>query len=202
MCCGVWKSKGDFQKKNHIFIKRDVYYNQHLNLVEHHYLLYIIHHPVLNWEKKVSSVVNKCKSQRLFFFIWAFKWGVLCSPNHNSQNFYRIPKGQPKIPHFYPRIDLNKRFLPWPNTTGVTKFKEKLDCRMDVVFFSNLIDMFESYSIHITLEIVSRLKNCSSRTIFFFWLKPNWMILISFLIDFMIRHLTYSCGQKSFIQSF
>ena len=124
-----------FEKKNHIFIKRDVYYNQHLNPVEHHYLLYIIHHPVLNWEKKVSSVVNKCKSQRLFFFIWAFMWGVLCSPNHNSQNFYRIPKGQPKIPHFYPRIDLNKRFLPWPNTTGVTKFKEKLDCRMDVVFF-------------------------------------------------------------------
>lgn len=87
-------------------------------------------------------------------------------------------------------------------TDGVIKFNEKLDCRMDVVFFSNLIDMFESYSIHITLEIVSRLKNCSSRTIFFFWLKPNWMILISFLIDFMIRHLTYSCGQKSFIQSF
>ena len=89
-----------FEKKNHIFIKRDVYYNQHLNPVEHHYLLYIIHHPVLNWEKKVSSV-NKCKSQRLFFFIWAFMWGVLCSPNHNSLNFYGIPKGQPKIPHFF-----------------------------------------------------------------------------------------------------
>ena len=53
-------------------------------------------------------------------------------------------------------------------SAGVTKFKEKLGCRMDVVFFSNLIDMFESYSIHITLEIVSRLKNSSSRTIFNF----------------------------------
>ena len=145
-----------FEKKNHIFIKRDVYYNQHLNPVEHHYLLYIIHHPVLNWEKKVSSV-NKCKSQRLFF-IWAFMWGVLCSPNHNSLNFYGILKGQPKIPHF---LSSNFIFLRWKHLpmyrkqtleqcysiflfmayfyfmAGVTMFKEKLDCRMDVVFFKS-----------------------------------------------------------------
>ena len=88
-----------FEKKNHIFIKRDVYYNQHLNPVEHHYLLYIIHHPVLNWEKKVSSV-NKFKSQRLFF-IWAFMWGVLCSPNHNSLNFLWNPERPAKNPSFF-----------------------------------------------------------------------------------------------------
>ena len=112
---GCVKEQRWFEKKNHIFIKRDVYYNQHLNPVEHHYLLYIIHHPVLNWEKKVSSVVNKCKSQRLFFLIWAFMWGVLCSPNHNSLNFYGIPKGQPKIPHFLS----NFIFSSWKTFTYV-----------------------------------------------------------------------------------
>lgn len=120
--------------------------------------LLIIHHSSSSSElrKKVSSV-NKCKSQRLFF-IWAFMWGVLCSPNHNSLNFYGIPKGQPKIPHF---LSSNFIFLRWKHlpmyrkqtleqcysiflfmayfyfTAGVTKFKEKLDCRMDVVFFKS-----------------------------------------------------------------
>ena len=150
-------------------------------------------------------------------------WGVLCSPNHNSLNFYGIPKGQPKIPHF---LSSNFIFSRWKHlpmyrkqtleqcrsiflfmayfyfTAGVTKFKEKLGCRMDVVFFKS--DWYNVWKLLHTLEIVSRLKNSRSRTIilFYFWVKPNWMILMSFLINFMIRHLTYSCSQKIFIKSF